>query len=123
MSNLKTVQSDNARIRHLLKLGIFAACLVMLGDILLGWGVSDPDVAEIPAVFTRYLSVSDARIIASALLGLIGIPVECLCWFAVYRLINRTLNPMPICSAPASSAVLPSADAESMCRVVRRYTS
>ena len=88
MSSMNTAQFDKARIRHLLKLGIFAACMVMLGDILLGWGVSDPDVTEIPAVFTRYLSVSDARIIASALLGLIGIPIECLCWFAVYRLIK-----------------------------------
>ena len=88
MSSLNTAQFDKSRIRHLLKLGIFAACMVMLGDILLGWGVSDPDVTEIPAVFTRYLSVSDGRIIASALLGLIGIPIECLCWFAVYRLIK-----------------------------------
>ena len=88
MSSLNTAQFDKARIRHLLKLGIFAACMVMLGDILLGWGVSDPDVTEIPTVFTRYLSVSDARIIASALLGLIGIPIECLCWFAVCRMIR-----------------------------------
>ena len=88
MSSLNTAQFDKARIRHLLKLGIFAACMVMLGDILLGWGVNDPSVTGIPLVLTRYLSVSDARIIASALLGLIGIPIECLCWFAVYRLIK-----------------------------------
>ena len=92
MSSMNTAQFDKARIRHLLKLGIFAACMVMLGDILLGWGVSDPDVTEIPAVFTRYLSVSDGRIIASALLGLIGIPIECLCWFAIYRLIRPYLE-------------------------------
>ena len=56
--------------------------------MLLGWGVSDPSVAELPVMFTRYLSVSDGRIFASALLGLIGIPVECLCWFAIYRMIK-----------------------------------
>lgn len=88
MSSMNTAQFDKARIRHLLKLGIFAASMVMLGDILLGWGVNDPSVTGIPLVLTRYLSVSDARIIASALLGLIGIPIECLCWFAVYRLIK-----------------------------------
>ena len=78
---------DWDRIRHLLKVGIFAALTVLAGDMLLGWGVSDPSVTELPAMFTRYLSVPDGRIFASALLGLIGIPIECLCWFAVYRMI------------------------------------
>ena len=76
------------RIRHLLKLGVFASLTVLAGDMLLGWGVSDPSVTEVPTLFTRYLTVSDGRIFASALLGLIGIPVECLCWFAVYRMIK-----------------------------------
>ena len=79
---------DWPRVAHLLKIGIFAALMVLLGDMLLGWGVSDPAVAELPAVFSRYLSVSDGRIFASAMLGLIGIPLECLCWFAIYRLIQ-----------------------------------
>lgn len=79
---------DWPRIRHLLKLGMVAALMVLVGDMLLGWGVSDPSVTEIPALFTRYLSVSDGRIFASALLGLVGIPIECLCWFAVNRMIR-----------------------------------
>ena len=79
---------DWPRIRHLLKLGILASLTVLAGDMLLGWGVSDPAVTELPAMFSRYLSVSDSRIFASALLGLIGIPVECLCWFAIYRMIK-----------------------------------
>ena len=79
---------DWNRIRHLLKVGIFAALMVLAGDMLLGWGVSDPAVTELPAMLTRYLSVSDDRIYASALLGLIGIPIECLCWFAVYRMVR-----------------------------------
>lgn len=79
---------DWPRIQHLLKLGIFASLVVLAGDMLLGWGVADPSVTELPAMLSRYLSVSDGRIIASALLGLIGIPVECLCWFAIYRMIK-----------------------------------
>ena len=63
---------DWPRIRHLLKLGILASLMVLTGDMLLGWGVSDPSVTELAAMFTRYLSVSDGRIFASALLGLIG---------------------------------------------------
>ena len=76
------------RIRHLLKLGVFASLTVLAGDMLLGWGVSDPSATEIPAQFTRYLTVSDGRIFASALLGLVGIPIECLCWFAICRMIQ-----------------------------------
>ena len=79
---------DWPRIRHLLKLGIFASLMVLAGDMLLGWGVSDPAVTEVPTLFTRYLTVSDGRIYASALLGLVGIPIECLCWFAIYRMIQ-----------------------------------
>ena len=79
---------DWQRIRHLLKIGILASLMVLTGDMLLGWGVSDPSVTNLPAVFTRYLSVSDGRIIVSALLGFIGIPIECLCWFAIYRMMK-----------------------------------
>ena len=86
---VKTEEKTNwLRIQHLLKLGILASLMVLTGDMLLGWGVSDPSVTELPALFTRYLSVSDGRIFASALLGLIGIPIECLCWFAIYRMIK-----------------------------------
>ncbi len=80
--------TDWNRIRHLLKIGIAAALTVLAGDMLLGWGVSDPSVTSLPTMFTRYLSVSDGRIFASAVLGLVGIPVECLSWFAIYRLIR-----------------------------------
>ncbi|MBQ3756305.1 MAG: hypothetical protein II873_04245 [Oscillospiraceae bacterium] len=60
---------DWQRIRHLLKIGILASLMVLTGDMLLGWGVSDPSVTNLPAVFTRYLSVSDGRIVVSALLA------------------------------------------------------
>ncbi len=92
MTSYNDIGIDNTldwnRIMHLLKIGILAALMVLAGDMLLGWGVSDPAVTELPAMFTRYLSVSDGRIFASALLGLIGIPIESLCWFAIYRMIR-----------------------------------
>ena len=46
---------DWPRIEHLLKVGIFAAVLVLIGDMLLGWGTSDPNVTELPPIFSRYL--------------------------------------------------------------------
>ncbi len=80
---------DMPRIRHLMKIGLFAGVMVLIGDMLLGYGASDTAVSNIPATFARYLSVSDGRIFWSAVLGLIGIPLECLCYFAVYRLIAQ----------------------------------
>lgn len=60
---------DMPRIRHLLKIGLFAGFMVLLGDMLLGYGAADTAIARIPAAFARYLNVSDGRIFASALLG------------------------------------------------------
>ena len=75
------------RIKHLLKLGMFAALLVLTGDMLLGWGVHDASKSGLEGFLSAYLDVSDSRIFWSAMLGLIGIPLEGLCYFAVYRLI------------------------------------
>ena len=78
---------DWERIRHLYKIGIFAGIMVLIGDMLLGWGVTDMSKTGLEQYFSRYLTVSDKRIFWSALLGLIGIPLETLSWFAIYRLI------------------------------------
>ena len=77
---------DWKRIRHLFRLGIVAAVLVLVGDMLLGWGTADPTFTGMDAYFSKYLMVSDARIFWSALLGLVGIPIEVLSYFGVYRL-------------------------------------
>lgn len=78
---------DWDRIRHLMKIGIMAAVMVLAGDMLLGWGKADMTASGMQQYFSRYLTVSDSRIFWSALLGLIGIPVECMSWAAIYRLI------------------------------------
>ena len=87
-SNDRSVEIDWERVKHLLKLGIFAALMVFAADMLIGWGTYYYDAEGLPPMFARFLLVSDGRIIASALLGLVGIPLECLCWFAVYRMIK-----------------------------------
>ena len=87
---MNTIGIDNCldwkRIRHLFRLGIVAAVLVLVGDMLLGWGTADPTFTGMDAYFSKYLMVSDARIFWSALLGLVGIPIEVLSYFGVYRL-------------------------------------
>lgn len=91
MSSYNDIGIDNTldwqRIRKLMIIGILAGCMVMIGDMLLGWGVHDPGKAGLEGFLSAYLDISDRRIFWSAFLGLIGIPLEGLCYFAIYRLI------------------------------------
>jgi len=78
---------DWNRIRKLLGIGLFAGVMVLIGDMLLGWGVSDPALTGLEGKLSAYLALSDRRIFWSSILGFIGIPLEGLCYFAVYRMI------------------------------------
>jgi len=78
---------DRGRIAHLLKLGILAALMGLAADFVLGWGTTDNSLSGMEQYFSRYLAVSEGRVICSAILGLIGIPLECLCYFGIYWLI------------------------------------
>ena len=76
------------RIAHLFKLGIFASLVALIGgDMILGWGTVDMSLDGMEQYFSRYSDVSDARIFWSGLLGMIGITLETLCFFGVYRII------------------------------------
>ena len=80
---------DWDRIAHLFKLGIFTSLLALVGgDMILGWGTVDMSLNGMEQYFSRYLAVSDARIFWSGLLGMIGITLETLCFFGVYRIIS-----------------------------------
>lgn len=91
MSSYNDIGIDNTldwqRIRKLMIIGLLAGCTVMIGDMLLGWGVHDPGKTGLEGFLSAYLDISDRRIFWSAFLGLIGIPLEGLCYFAIYRLI------------------------------------
>lgn len=78
---------DWARILHLFKVGLLASVLVLVSDMLLGWGVPDEGATGLEGMLSAYLGLSDGRLFWSALLGLIGIPIEGLCYFGIYRLI------------------------------------
>ena len=65
---------DWLRIRKLFIIGIFAACMVLVGDMLLGWGMHDGNKAGIEGFLSAYIGLPDARILWSAMLGFIGIP-------------------------------------------------
>ena len=67
-------------------IGFFDGSLVLVGDMLLGWGTAVSGTSGLEANYSRYIGVSDSRIFWSTLLGTIGIPLECMSWFGIYRL-------------------------------------
>lgn len=77
---------DWPRIQHLFRLGLFGAFLTLIGDLILGWGVQDETLTGILRMYSAYTGTSDGGIFASALLGLLGLILEGLCYFGVYRL-------------------------------------
>lgn len=77
---------DWQRIAKLFRIGLIAGIMVLIGDMLLGWGVADNSLSGMEKELSAYLMLSDTRIFWSAFLGLIGIPLEGLCYFGVYRL-------------------------------------
>jgi len=79
---------DWDRIVHLFKLGIVASLIALVGgDMLLGWGTADLSLTGMAQYFSRYSSVSDTRIFWAATLGMIGIAIETMCFFGIYRVI------------------------------------
>lgn len=78
---------DKQRIRKLLIIGLFAGIMVFVGDFILGYGTGDESLGGLERKLSAYLSLSDTQIFVSALLGFIGIPLEGLCYFAIYRMI------------------------------------
>ena len=86
--NEKYRDTDWDRIAHLFKIGIFASFFALIGgDMLLGWGTTDMSLSGMDQYFSRYLEVSDARIFWAGFLGMIGITLETMCFFGVYRII------------------------------------
>ncbi|MBQ8080626.1 MAG: hypothetical protein IJ240_01870 [Clostridia bacterium] len=78
---------DWARIRKLFMIGLLGALMTLAGDMMLGWGVHDPAQGGMEGFLSAYVDLPDAKIFWSAFLGFLGIPLEALAYFGVYRLI------------------------------------
>lgn len=78
---------DWPRIRRLLKIGLLASVLHVIGDMILGWGLEDEALTGLERMLSAYTGTSDGGIFAAALLGLLGMVLEGLAYFGVYRLI------------------------------------
>ena len=77
---------DRARVRKLLLIGFIASVLHFVGDMILGWGTEDETLDGVVRMLSAYISTSDAGIFASALLGMVGMTLEGLSCFGIYRL-------------------------------------
>lgn len=64
---------DWQRIEKLLRIGLFAGIMVLVGNMLLGWGVADESLRGVEKELSAYLTLSDTRIFWSAFLGLIEV--------------------------------------------------
>ena len=77
---------DRARIKKLLTIGLFASILTGIGDFLLGYGDSTAASSFAASVMATAPNLSDFQLIAGGLFGFVGIFLEGLSFFAVYRL-------------------------------------
>lgn len=75
------------KIRKLMMLGLFAACMVFIGDCLLGYGVNESGLTGLEGKLRIYIGKDDFVYFLSSMLGLIGIVLEGVCYFSIYRLI------------------------------------
>lgn len=78
---------DWPRIRKLFVIGLFASLLTFASDMLLGWVDGLNSTGTLQGMVDAYASISDARMAASAIMGLVGIVLTCLAYFGIYRLL------------------------------------
>ncbi len=77
---------DRPRIRKLLMIGLTASIITGIGDFLLGYGEEAEVTGFAESIMANALNLSDAQLIWGGLLGAIGLFLEGLAFFAIYRL-------------------------------------
>ena len=77
---------DRVRIRKLLAIGLFASILTGIGDFLLGFAENTAGNSLATSVMASAPNLADWQMIVGGLLGFLGIFLEGLACFAIYRL-------------------------------------
>ncbi len=77
---------DRDRIKKLLIFGVIGSVLTGAGDFLLGFGEEVETSGFAESIMANAQNMSDGQLIAGGLLGMIGLLLEGLAFFAVYRL-------------------------------------
>lgn len=90
MANKSSTRKDKhrKRVAVLLKIGVLGAFIIFIGDLLMGWGIRDESQMGIERMVSQYLAVSDSRMLCSAILGLIGVPLAVLGHYGIYKLLK-----------------------------------
>lgn len=82
-------QLDWQRIKKLLSIGLVASIVMLIGDMLIGWGVQDESLTGAARMFSAYREAGNTRLFWSALLGMLGMWIEGLSYFGIYRLMAQ----------------------------------
>ena len=77
---------DRARIRKLLCIGLFGSVMTGIGDFLLGFAEETTGMGFAESIMSSAPNLSDTQLIWGGLLGAVGLFLEGLAFFAVYRL-------------------------------------
>ena len=77
---------DRPRIRKLLLIGLIASVMTGIGDFLLGFGAEMETAGFAEGMMASALNLSDAQLVWGGLLGALGLFLEGLAFFGIYRL-------------------------------------
>ena len=77
---------DRTRIRKLLWIGLIASVMTGIGDFLIGFGEELETATLAERVMANAVNLTDAQLIWGGLLGFVGLFLEGLAFFAIYRL-------------------------------------
>ena len=77
---------DRPRIRKLLLIGLIASVMTGAGDFLIGFGEEAEVTGFAESVMANAVNHSDTQLIWGGLLGALGLFLEGLAFFAIYRL-------------------------------------
>lgn len=111
-------QLDWPRIRKLFSIGLFAAILTLIGDMMIGWGIQDETKKGLVRMFSAYRHAENSTLFAAALLGMFGIFLEGLSYFGIYRLMAKGHRSKHITSERELSGILCLDHVDFMCRSV-----
>jgi len=83
-------------IKRLLLIGLTGALLTAVGDFLLAYGENQEFTGITGVLMANALNLKDWQLIVGALLGMVGIFLEGIGFFAVYKLIKKEIIDMPV---------------------------
>lgn len=81
-----TTNLDRAKIRKLLILGLVGSVMTGIGDFFLGFGEKLRTSNMAASVMANAVNLADWQLVAGGLLGMIGLFLEGLAFFAIYKL-------------------------------------